>query len=76
VHRSMTQQKYKQEAVCNRIYYFKVYERLNMFRAEYRSSSAALNCICSLWLIYFNTVKDFVNIIHSPYYNITIVFLK
>jgi hypothetical protein len=37
---------------CIRIYYFKVYWRLNMFRAAYRSQSGALNCICSLWLIY------------------------
>jgi len=29
---------------CNRIYYFKVYWRLNMFRAACRSS-------CSLWFI-------------------------
>ena len=26
--------------------------RLNMFQAAYRSSSGALNCICSLWFIY------------------------
>ena len=37
---------------CNRIYYFKTYWRLNMFRAAYRSSSGAPNCICSLWFIY------------------------
>ena len=37
---------------CNRIYYSKVYWRLNMFRASHRSSSGALNCICSLWFIY------------------------
>jgi hypothetical protein len=36
----------------NRIYYSKVYWRLNMFRATYRSSSGALNFICSLWFIY------------------------
>jgi len=35
-----------------RIYYFKIYWRLNMFRAAYRSSSGAPNCICSLWFIY------------------------
>jgi len=29
--------------LCNRIYYFKVYWRLNMFRATHRSSSEALN---------------------------------
>jgi len=38
--------------LCNRIYYFKVYWRLNMFRAAHRSSSGALNCIFSLWFIY------------------------
>ena len=36
--------------LCNRIYCSKVYWRLNMFRAAHRSSSRALNCICSLWL--------------------------
>jgi len=34
-----------------------------------------LETICSLWFIRCNKVKDFVYIIHSPYYNITIVFL-
>jgi hypothetical protein len=38
--------------LCNRIYYSKVYWRLNRFRAAHRSSSGALNCICSLWFIY------------------------
>jgi hypothetical protein len=37
---------------CNRNYYSKIYWRLNMFLAAYRSSSEALNCICSLWFIY------------------------
>ena len=37
---------------CNRIYYSKIYWRLNMFRKTYRSSSGAPNCICSLWFIY------------------------
>jgi hypothetical protein len=37
---------------CNRIYYSKIYRRLNMFWAAYRSSSGAPNCICSLWFIY------------------------
>jgi hypothetical protein len=39
---------------CNtrRIYYSNVYWRLNIFRAPYRSSSEALNCICSLWFRY------------------------
>ena len=34
--------------LCNRIYYSKVYCRLNIFRAVHRSSSGAINCICSL----------------------------
>jgi len=38
--------------LCNRIYYFKDYWRLHMFRPAHRSSSGALNCICSLWFIY------------------------
>jgi hypothetical protein len=58
---------------CNRIYYSKIYWRLNMFRASHRSSSGAPNCICSLWFIYCNMIKDFVYIIHSPYYNINIL---
>ena len=37
---------------CNRIYYSKIYWRLNMFQAAYSSSSGAPNCICSLWFIY------------------------
>jgi hypothetical protein len=37
--------------LCNRIYYSKVFWRLNMFRAAQCSSSGALNCICSLWFI-------------------------
>ena len=37
--------------LCYRIYYSKVYWTLNMFRAAPRSSSRALNCICSLWFI-------------------------
>ena len=42
----------QQDAACNGIYYSKSYWSLNMFRAAYRSSSGALNCICSLWFIY------------------------
>ena len=45
---------------CNRMYYSKIYWRLNMFRASCHSSSGAPNCICSLWFIYRNKVKDFV----------------
>ena len=37
---------------CNRIYYSKVYWRLNMFRAAHHSSSGAPNCKCSLWFIF------------------------
>ena len=37
---------------CNRIYYSKIYWKLNMFRAAYRSSSGAPNRICSFWFIY------------------------
>ena len=37
---------------CNRIYYSSVYWKLTMFRAAYRSSSGAPNCICSLWFTY------------------------
>ena len=37
--------------LCYRIYYSKVFWRLNMFRGTHRSSSGALNCICSLWFI-------------------------
>jgi hypothetical protein len=37
--------------LCNRIYYFKVFWRPNMFRAAHRSSSGVLNCICSFWFI-------------------------
>jgi len=36
----------------NRIYYSSFYWNLNMFRAVYRSSSGAPNCICSLWFTY------------------------
>jgi hypothetical protein len=37
--------------LCNRIYYSTVYWSLNMFRVAHRSSSIALNCICSLRFI-------------------------
>jgi hypothetical protein len=37
---------------CNRIYYSKIYWRLNMFWAAYRLSPEAPNCICSVWFIY------------------------
>jgi len=49
--RPNTQWKYQQDAACSTIYYSKVYWKLNMFWAAHRSSSGALNCICSLWFI-------------------------
>jgi hypothetical protein len=48
---SFPQRNTNQMQLCNRIYYSKVYWRLKMFRAAHRSSSGALNCICSLWFI-------------------------
>ena len=42
----------QQDALCNRNYYSKIYWRLNMFQAAFRSSSGASNCICSLLFIY------------------------
>jgi len=52
VHRRWLSRNTNKMQLCNRIYYCKVYWRLNVFRAEHRSSSWALNCICSLWFIY------------------------
>jgi hypothetical protein len=52
VHRRWLSRNTNKMQLCNRIYYSKVYWRLNMFRAAHRSSSGALNCICSLWFIY------------------------
>jgi len=74
VHRRWFSRNTNKMQLCSRIYYSKVYWKLNMFRGAHRSSSGALNCICSLWFIYCYKVKDFVHIIHSPYYNITIIF--
>jgi hypothetical protein len=34
---------------CNKIYYSKIYWRLNLFREAYHSLSGAPNCIFSLW---------------------------
>jgi len=56
--------------LCNRIYYSNVYWRLNMFRAPHRSSSGALNCICSLWFTYCNKVKDLL-----PYFSMYTFYL-
>jgi hypothetical protein len=75
VHRRWLSRNTNKMQVCNRIYYSKVYWRLNMFRAAHRSSSGALNCIFSLCFMYCNKVNDFVFITHSPYYNTTIIFL-
>ena len=52
VHRRWFRRNTNKMQLCNRIYYSKVYWRLNMFRAAHRSSSGALNCVCSLWCIY------------------------
>ena len=52
VHRRWLSRNTNKMQLCNRIYYFKVYWRLNMFRAAHRSSSGALNCLYSLWFIY------------------------
>ena len=51
VHRRLLNRNTNKMQLCNRIYYSKVYWRLNMFRAAHRSSSGALNCIYSLWFI-------------------------
>jgi len=52
VHRGWFSRNTNKMQFCNRIYYSQVYWRLNMFRAAQRSSSGALNSICSLWFIY------------------------
>ena len=52
VHRRWLSRNTNKMQLCNRIYYSKVYWRLNMFQAAHRSSPGALNCICSLWFIY------------------------
>ena len=53
VHRGWFGRNINKMQLCNRIYYSKIYLRLNMFRAAHRSSSGALNSsICSLWFIY------------------------
>ena len=51
VHRRLLSINTNKMQLCNRIYYSKVFWRHNMFRAAHRSSSGALNCICSLWFI-------------------------
>jgi hypothetical protein len=51
VHRRLLSRNTNKMQLCNRMYYSKVFWRLNMFRAAHRSSSGALNCICSLWFI-------------------------
>jgi hypothetical protein len=52
VHRGWFSRNTNKMQRCNIIYYYKVYWRLNMFRAAHHSSSGALNCVCSLWFIY------------------------
>jgi hypothetical protein len=52
VHRRWFSRNTNKMQLCNRIYYCKVYWRLNMFRVAHRSSSGVLNCICSLLFIY------------------------
>ena len=52
VHRGWFSRNTNKMQLCNRIYYSSVYWRLNVFRAAHRSSSGALNCVCSLWFIY------------------------
>ena len=52
VHRGWFSRNTNKMQLCNRIYYSKVYWRFNMFRAAHRSSSGALNFVCSLWFIY------------------------
>jgi hypothetical protein len=48
VHRRLLSRNTNKMQLCNGIYYSKVYWRLSMFRVAHRSSSWALNCICSL----------------------------
>jgi hypothetical protein len=50
VHRKWLSRNTDKMQFCNRIYYSKVFEGHNMFRAAHCSSSGALNC--SLWFIY------------------------
>jgi len=51
VHRRWLSRNTNKKQLCNRIYYSKVYWRLNMFQEAHRSSRA-LNCICGLWFIF------------------------
>jgi hypothetical protein len=51
VHRRLLSRNTNNMQLCNRIYYSKLYSKLNVFWAKHRSSSGALNCICSLWFI-------------------------
>jgi len=51
VHRRLLSRNTNKMQLCNRIYYSEAFWRLNMFRAAHRSSSGALNCICSHWFI-------------------------
>jgi hypothetical protein len=51
VHRRLLSKNTNKMQLCNRIYYSKVFYSFSTFRAAYRSSSEALNRICSLWFI-------------------------
>ena len=51
VHRKFLSRNSNKMQLCNRIYYSKVFWRFNVFQAAHRSSSGALNSICSLWFI-------------------------
>jgi hypothetical protein len=51
VHRRWFNRNTNKMQLCNRIYYCTVYWR-HVFREAHRSSSGALNCVCSLWFIY------------------------
>jgi hypothetical protein len=57
VHRRWLSRNTNKMQLCNRIYYSKVYWRLNMFQAAHRSSSGALDCIC-LYLVYTSIVSS------------------
>jgi hypothetical protein len=51
VHRTLLGRNTNKMQLCNRIYYSKVFWRLNMFRAAHRPSSGVLICIFSHWFI-------------------------
>jgi hypothetical protein len=75
VHRRLLSRNTNKMQFCNRIYYSKVYWRLNLFWATHSSSSGALNCICSLWFICCNKVIDFVTISVSNRCDLVFLYL-